>query len=219
MIIYQFKNSTGNDSSFEAFGKKAQLLKIDGVPNIFRQRTKLVEKLCWITLLLCSSSVCVFLFVGSIREYLKYEVITTNRVRQDRQVKLPSISICPINPFNTKYSVELVSEANLNFNGEFIAAMLFLENYIHNKTGRYMNDEDKQKLTSFDNMLISCRIGNKKCNSSMFKWIWNPLYFSCYRLNLEVDVHGNQNSILQVLTLFIFIFMIIVIHRNLICLR
>ena len=207
MIIYQFKNSTGNDSSFEAFGKKAQLLKIDGVPNIFRQRTKLVEKLCWITLLLCSSSVCVFLFVGSIREYLKYEVTTTNRVRQDRQVKLPSISICPINPFNTKYSVELVSEANLNFNGEFIAAMLFLENYIHNKTGRYMNDEDKQKLTSFDNMLISCRIGNKKCNSSMFKWIWNPLYFSCYRLNLEVDVHGNQNSILQVnLRTFLFFY-------------
>ena len=118
------------DSSFEIIRKKAQLLKIDAMPNIAK-RTKLVERLCWITLLLCSSSACVFIFVGSIREYLKYEVTTTNRIHQDRHVTYPIISICPINPFNTNYSVRMSIEANLpsNLTNTYLSNLTFDSDY------------------------------------------------------------------------------------------
>ena len=197
MSVDKLNNAAFKDSTFEELRKKAKFLKIDAVPNIIKGSNS-IEKLCWITLLLSSSSVCVFLFVGSIREYLKYEVTTTNRILQDRNVKFPSISICHINPFNTNSSVELSREANWNFNGDYVSLTLFLENYVHNKTGQYMNDEEKQKLTNFENILLSCKIGNKECNSSMFSWTWNPILFNCYRFNLEMDVYGIQRNSLKV---------------------
>ena len=199
--VYQFNSHQDKESSFEELRKKTQFVKIDGLPNIVKG-TKAVEKLCWITLFLLSSSVCVFLFVGSIREYIKYEVTTTNRIRQDRHVNFPSISICPVNQFTTNYGVQLPSEANLIFNGYYFSSMLFLENYIYNKTGLYMSDEEKQKLTNFDNILLSCKIGNKECNSSMFRWTWNPVLFNCYRLNLEMDAYGTRNGSIQVKSKF-----------------
>ena len=194
-INNQINNFSGEDSSFGILRKKIQLLKIDGIPNIAK-RIKPVEKLCWITLLLFSSSICVFLFVRSIREYLKYEVTTTNRIRQDRHVKFPLISLCPVNPFTTDYSVELSQQSNLAFLGDYSELLAYLENDVHNKTGFYMDDNEKQKLTNLDDFLLSCHIGNKKCNSSMFVWTWNPIMYNCYNINLKMN--GNQNDTIRV---------------------
>ena len=194
MANIQINNS---DSSMEALRKEVKVLKIDGVAKIFR-KTKMAEKLCWTTLLLFSSSVCVFLYVGSITEYFKYEVTTTNRFRQDRHAQLPSISICLINPFNTDYSVTFFEHNDFKLNNDYNSLMLFLEDSVYNKTGSYMNEEQKHKFSNFDNILLSCKIGNKECNSRMFSWMWNPQYFNCYRFNPEMGINGSQNNTFKV---------------------
>ena len=168
-------------------------LRVDAVPNIAKS-SRHPEKCIWLALFVLSSGVCVFLFVGSIREYLKFEVTTTSRLLQDQRVKFPVVTICPSNQFNTNYSIEITTLANFDFSNDpdTSRAIIFIEKYIHNTTGSYMTDEQKRNLTDFDSMLVDCHIGPTKCDSSMFVWEWNPMYFNCYRFNTGFSANGSK---------------------------
>ena len=61
-----------------------------------------------------------------------------------------------------------------------------------------MDDTEKSKFSDFDKILFSCQLGNKKCNSSMFSWTWDPILFSCFRFNY------NQSAKIQVTKITIY---------------
>ena len=167
---------------------------MDGLPNIVRSERRLV-KFIWAVLLLLNCCVCIFLIIGTIREYLNYEVISTSRILQEEESIFPTITICNNNPFSTDYSVQLIKQANLSFSTNPRRLILQLESYFKITTGSYMPDSIKRKLSDLDSMLIGCWLNNLECNSSHFEWIWHPYFFGCYRFNSGFDSKGLKTDL------------------------
>ena len=155
--------------------EKMKYLKVDGLPNILRAPIILL-KLTWLAILLTFVGVCAYLVVGSLKEYLKYEVTTKTRMLQEQQAIFPTFTICQVNPLSSDYATYLMNKANLTNIYE-------LELYMKNTTGSYLSDSQKQKLSDLSMILQTCTIGNKACNASDFEWIWHPIYYNCYRFN------------------------------------
>ena len=151
---------------------------MDGVPNIIRSERRLV-KFMWAVILILCSGVCIFLIIGSIREYQNYEVISTSRILQEEYSIFPTLTICNNNPLSTDYSVQLIKQAKLNFWTNQRWLVLQLESYFKNTTGSYMPDSVKRKLSDFDSMLFDCSFNNYRCTSNHFEWIWHPYFFGC----------------------------------------
>ena len=191
--------STKKRNWLDELSDEAKLLRMDGLPNVMRSQASFL-KYVWLAILVFSSGTCVYLIVGSVHEYLEYEVITKSRLLQDQRINFPIVSICAVNPYTTTYSVELIEKLNFQFVGDYSAVMLAIENYMHNTTGSYISDEQKQMLVNFDSILISCHIGQTKCNSSMFYWTWNPIMYNCYNFNTGLDANGNQIEKIKVRT-------------------
>ena len=168
-----------------------KLLKMDGVPNIVRSQA-LIVRLVWSLFLVAFVCVCVALIVGSVNEYLHYEVTTKSRVYQEKAPILPTITICPINQFGTDQATALMLAAN-------VSDMLSLELYTHNRTGAYLSDAAKQSLSNLDLILVDCLIGSDVCNSSHFQWVWHPSKYNCYRFNSGYDWSSrNKRDLLRI---------------------
>ena len=174
-----------DNSWLREMSEKLKVLKMDGVPNIIRSKIS-VLKIAWFLMIIAFSSVCVFLIAESIVEYLHYPVTTTTRLLQEQQSVFPTVTICQINPFSTDFAAKLMEEAGAT-------NMYDLEAYANRTTGKYLSDEEKQKMTDFDSILISCKAGLTKCNSSNFEWVWHPSKYNCYRYNSKRENLVNAN--------------------------
>ena len=144
-----------------------------------------------------SSCACVFFVIKSTNEYLKYPVAATTRLLQEQHSVFPTVTICQVNPFSTNYATKIMKEVGANI-------MYDLEAYRNHTTGSYLSDEEKQKMSNFDDILVSCTVGLTKCNASHFEWIWHPSKYNCYRYNskredlLSANVAGSTNFNLEI---------------------
>ena len=194
----------GNDKKYAKLREELKGLKMDSVPNIARSHSN-VATLWWLTILIASAGCCLFLTVDSIHIYLKYRVSTKKRLYFERNVVLPTITICPRVPFNTDYAAELLVKANAhvtNIDAQATDVLAQLENYQKNTTGSYLSVEQKQMLTNISTMFINFQFGYTTTisSSAIFQWIWHPIYLNCYRLNSGFN-SSNQKAPLQQVTL------------------
>ena len=137
--------STSKENGWKTHAKNVQ---IDGLTHILRAEY-LAAKLVWLLVLATCASACIFLIVSSINDYLSYNVITTNRYFRENSPVFPTVTICQMNTFSTEYALTLVSAANLSGTSD-------IEAYMKNTTGSYLSDEQKQRMSDFDKILISC---------------------------------------------------------------
>ena len=167
-------------------------LKVNAVSNILRS-TSIVIKLVWLFFLVAAAGICAFLIVGSIREYLHYPVTTTVRVYSEQKSIFPTVSICQLNPLSTDYVVSLLQEAKIDpwllMRRSQIEATFYIQTYLQKNKNISFSDEQKQKLSDFDQRLISCSFDSQPCNASDFQWIWDPYYGSCHRFNSDASKH------------------------------
>ena len=170
----------------EKLSHKIKQLRMDAMPNIVRS-THAFAKLAWSCLLFVSLALCTWLIVGSIHDFLKYEVSTSTRMRQEaaNRAVFPTLTICQINPLTTDYSVTQTLRATPHPIDNAAGSILAMEEYAFNTTGELMTDEQKRALSSLEQMLVSCRIGNALCNASDFSWMWHPVLGGCYRFNAD----------------------------------
>ena len=164
-------------------------LKIGALPNIFHSHW-LAFKAAWLLLLIAFVGVCIALVSRSVAEYFQFEVVSSTRIVTEHTAVFPTLTICPLETFNTNFARWLVDQTN----GSDI---LQLEAYAKNTTGAYLTDDDKQRLTDLDAMLTKCNIGSTPCNASNFTWLWHPVRLNCYRLNgdgaVTTQVAGEAN--------------------------
>ena len=176
--------------------KKVKELRMDGLPNFARSKIK-IFKIMWLVIIMLSSCACVFFVIKSTNEYLKYPVAATTRLLQEQHSVFPTVTICQVNPFSTNYATKIMKEVGANI-------MYDLEAYRNHTTGSYLSDEEKQKMSNFDDILVSCTVGLTKCNASHFEWIWHPSKYNCYRYNskredlLSANVAGSTNFNLEI---------------------
>ena len=179
------------------FGKQLYqrivMIRIDGVPNILRSYIQFWQYM-WILVFVSSSAISCYLIVKSAEEYLKYQVTTSYRLISDEQSLFPTISICSLNPLNTDFYVQLLSEANLttSIDQDPFNNMIALENYQLQTNGRYLTSEEKRAMFDMDGFIIGCTFLNKPCNMSDFRYIYFPYSLNCLQFNSGYDSYGKR---------------------------
>jgi hypothetical protein len=112
-----------------------------------------------------------------ILSYLDYGVTTTSRLISDSSVEFPKVTICNINPFQTKYAFDLLNtfskQANMSFNildkNQFKSFNYKAKRELFNgfkafSMGMVSNfpNEKKQRIGHrLDDILLSCRYNYK----------------------------------------------------------
>jgi hypothetical protein len=133
------------------------ILKIIQTPHV-------ILKVFLLTFSICSSGLTSYLVIKSIMAYFSYSVTTTSRIINETPTLFPKVTFCNINSFTTKFAFDL-SKKNIT-------------------NGNSLSNEEKKKLShDFNNILIECTFNQKKCDSSVFSWSYDPLYGNCYTFN------------------------------------
>ena len=167
-------------------------VKMDGVPNIVRSR-HMCARLLWSVLLVANASVCVWLIVGTVAEYVEHKVSTSIRVHKEKRTPLPTITICNLNPFSSTFAAQLWRSAGVTPepDANAFSYLMQMQYYMHTVHGTYLNSSELQRLSSLSDMLYSCDLGDTKCNASDFTYIFHPNFFNCYRFN----THGEHKAV------------------------
>ena len=96
----------------EILGEKARHLKIDGLVNIFNSNYIVVSSI-WLIIFILSAMISTYLIIESFNQYYEYRVTSTVRYVTEESYVLPTITFCNINPFTTKYALDLLIKANV----------------------------------------------------------------------------------------------------------
>ena len=185
--------------------EKLKLIKIDGLPNVFRSRY-LVIQLFWIVILLISTSLCIRLITQSITEYFNYEVTSEYRLINEQQSIFPTVTICNFNQFTTAYAINLTSQLGLDsilsvattdidrLIHKYSSVYSAIEKHTKETKGRYMTDDEKRMLSDLDEFLVDCAFGLNSCGANDFDWVFHPTYLNCYRFNGNASALKMANS-------------------------
>jgi hypothetical protein len=177
-------------------------LTTHGIPNIFRNKYKLI-KIMWILLTLGSASLSIYFIAETINEFFQFKVTTEVRLNDAKEFEFPTITICNKNQFSTKHSLSylkniLETEPQLqSFDNQsnFVHDISLIDKIqqirlflLYTSAYRLMKNirllERKNLTTSIDDMLIACRYDRDiECKKSQFEWIFNRNYGNCYRFN------------------------------------
>ena len=166
---------------------------IHGFSNIANNK-HLPIKIFWAISVLVSTSVCSYLIVSSVLNYLKYEVTTKMSVISETTSPFPTISICNsaslVAGNSSSFGFELLSQgpfaqyinyvdANNSFEPNKFVAQYFLR-----QNEFVLNTETRKSYgLSIDQMLITCLYAGSPCSSSDFVWYYDLMYGNCFRFN------------------------------------
>ena len=185
------------------------LIRIVNSPN---KLTKIYLLILFITATTFSS----YLVINSILSYLEYPVLSTTRTLYERPSVFPKITICNVNQFTTKESIDFLKQVNKEynssidiFNAEHLKNLTFAQkqdlfgNIILNANYKMNSNNltvaDKKKFAhGMKDMLIGCKFNYKKCTKSDFYWIFDPNFGNCYVFNSGQDGNGTGTIPLKI---------------------
>ena len=203
----------------------ARYIKIDAAHRLVEQ-LHFMRKLFWLVALMVGSSLCMVLIVRAFNEYARYQVSTTYRLVGEPHAVFPSVSICNMNQFTSKYASQFVSYLNTlaplpkvvaiskqNFSSLDAATGLLgylviyyrVEAINMHKSGSYMSNAQIAAMSDLQSILVDCTIGSRKCNASHFTPTLDTVFLNCYTFNAEAsalhkaDKAGIANNRLSVL--------------------
>ena len=163
-----------------------------GIPKIFTPSNKFL-KYMWICFTILSTCICAFSIIENINKYYAYEVTTKIRLKSQYKVIFPSITICNINFFTSKQSIDLIADLNQLANSSSVSEFFLFE------TGtRLLNSrvENATKYSdSIDKLILKCFHALKPCNLSQFTYYFSPTLGNCYTFNPGYDSSKNLRSI------------------------
>lgn len=186
-----------------------------GLPNIFKAE-HISIKLIWIICFMVSVSVCSYMIVLSINQYIEYDVVTKAQIITETKSTFPTISICQVHPLTTKYAeakVENVLEGiiidfnitnltGLDYVGYSLSAstLVLLNAYLN----RFNKSYSVEKYGfSVKDTLMYCTYNEINCNYTNFEWYFDVNNGNCFRFNSglkqplkETNKAGPQNGLL-----------------------
>ncbi|CAF0708133.1 unnamed protein product [Brachionus calyciflorus] len=168
---------TANLSKLAFWTKYIQILEIvqnvmlsstsHGIPNIIRSR-KLSIKILWSFFTVLSACLCITLIVSTVLNYLKYEVTTTIRVKNEVNSIFPAITVCDLSSISSRNSV------------------VFNETIWLEKEARV----NLKKNRNYIEFIYSCIFDSTLCASNRFKYFANPNTGDCYTFNSGLSQNG-----------------------------
>ena len=161
----------------------AMLMQVDALSKVF-ERHSLIHTFLWLLILLASIAAAFFLAINTIIQYNRNQVSSTIRYQRERNaVPFPTISVCPVNPFNTQFALDLLNEANESISDDMNEAywhmFMQLEDYLNRTRGYRMTVEEKYRLTHFNESTL---MNNLLSDIHLVRY-FHPRYFNCLTYN------------------------------------
>jgi amiloride-sensitive sodium channel len=177
-----------------------------GLVNIVHNE-KLFFKIMWFILFIGSFAITCYLIIDTVFSFLAFEVHTKIRIYpEELPMNFPVVTICPVNSFRGAFAQELIKKVlnenqifdpfnmtdmrrvyNLSKSDELtmnknIEYLFFLVQ--NNIVSMNLTNEQKQSLgLSLETILLSCYIGEKKCDANDFHWFYSKYDSNCFSFN------------------------------------
>ena len=123
----------------------------------------------------------------------------------EKQSVLPTITICNINPFKTKFAVDLLNEANLTWTEEeqvdYSIVYLKLQAYLNRTRGYTLTPDEKLALAdpypTVALFILEYQMQTFAWSEYPFETIFHPKYFTCFVFNRfgEESLSNSQDGI------------------------
>ena len=131
---------------------KLYFVNIDGLARMLRSKNPFAF-IIWLIMFVSSVAVTLFLIVSAVSGFLRYDVSSTVRYLTEERSLFPTVTLCNINPFTTKYAINLLLQANVTMPNEgetvdYWAMYLQVEDYMRETRGYALTLEEKLKLSS-----------------------------------------------------------------------
>jgi hypothetical protein len=180
-----------------------------GLPKVIKTRNIKI-KIIWIIILLISTFICFYLLIINIMNYLDFGVITKIQKITEIPALLPTITICNLNPFVTKYSNQflenifnkynnLTNLSKITYNPNRISQNLKLLKYLANINVNILTNSEKQKFGyKLEDMLISCMINGNECKPDDFVWHYDSFHGNCFSLNSGYDSKMKKMNLIKI---------------------
>ena len=173
------------------FVEYIRLIKIDGLPNIFRSNN-IYMCVMWLVIFVVSWCIFLGLATNTFLAYFSYRITSSTRILSEHQALFPTVTICNVNQLTSDEAMQLMTDANVTWNEDREAwrAILALESHSLDASGRYLSEDEKRALSySMEDMLFSCEYQGVACEASDFTWIYHPRHLNCYQFN---RAHGHD---------------------------
>jgi hypothetical protein len=178
----------------------------------------------WIIFFLSSTGFCVYLVIGSIRNFLKYEVTTKTRVKRSSSMTLPVITFCNYKPFLTASAIAKTTQLFLQLYGNGSMPVNDLSVLFGNYTNAsdvnsfafnpfYLNiieaiknalgDPDFNQTVqqsfgySLNQFFIYFYLANRPVSFDHFTWFYDPNYGNCFKYNSGVKQDGSRIDLIK----------------------
>ena len=182
---------------------------------------RLALKVFWTLMFILLMSICSFILIMSIMNYLAYDIVTTIRIRTEIPAKMPKIILCNSNSFTTNTSISWASYLyslygikTINNYLEFTYNQIEYPRILNNKgnilvprtmamsatVDPKLSDSFRQSLgMSIKDVLISCTFNLIECTADDFTWIYDPYYGNCFEFNYtgrnQISQSGKFNGL------------------------
>ncbi|CAF0995026.1 unnamed protein product [Brachionus calyciflorus] len=146
-----------------------------GLPNIIRS-DRILIKILWILSTFISGSICTYLIIESIMKYYQYDVITKIRVTEEITTEFPTITVCNLNLFTNKKSLDALQNLNLStFPNNLYFQIQMKFSVDQNELNLY--GDSKEKLVRYLFM------NHEKISLDTIVHYTHPEYGNCFKIN------------------------------------
>ncbi|RMZ94730.1 acid-sensing ion channel 1 isoform X2, partial [Brachionus plicatilis] len=164
-----------------------------GIPNIFKS-TRLALQLLWVACSLLSAAGCCFLIFQNISKYLKFEVTTKIRVKNEYTTLFPAVTICNINFFTSETSAQFLSfcpeildpSAQNWYDFQIEYRNCLVQQGLMNHSYKSMYGDAREKL------IYAQWFNDETLNLDEFVYYFHSEYGNCYTFNSGFSQNGSR---------------------------
>ncbi len=106
-------------------------VQVDALENVL-SGGMLIRVIMWSLLLLASIVATTYLIVNTVQQYNEHLVSSTFRYNPELDVvPFPTITLCPVNPFQSAFAMKLLADANVTMANDEDMNSIRLFSYVH----------------------------------------------------------------------------------------
>ena len=173
--------------------------------NKLLNRSKKRNNLVWSIFFVISLCIFSFMIFKSVKNYLKYDVITKIAIIHEIPAKYPTISICNIDPFVTHNASKFIydlykTKVGINLTKENWVSKETLDTFkytkqliLSNAFNPDLSDETRQSFGfMLNDILHQCSFNLNECSAQDFSWYYSYDHGNCFQFNSGFDYENRR---------------------------
>jgi hypothetical protein len=162
------------------------------LPTISRSNNKILQ-IGYLCCFLATASYCVFSVSSSIRNYYKYDTVTSLKVIEESPTHFTAMSFCSLKRLNKISSKDFISDYLNKMNSSInYLKEIFGEYYeitpLKMSNSEFNQSEEFRRSIGFesDDMLLQCNFKWIPWSKSDINYLYDPIYGNCFTFNNQL---------------------------------